>query len=146
MHCAEAHDWAVEQLAELFRTKAKVKTTNVARSRGHRCGEGELAAYLADAAGPVPLVMDLRITHESFRSSSNPSLTGPAPVDIDHPLNDTAADKVRDYRADYSNRNSNSISFMPAVASTSDRLHCELVHFVLAGSSVPSSQRPRPCV
>ena len=43
------------------------------------------------------------------------------------PLNEAAADKIRDYRADYNNRPSNAISFMPAVASTSGRLHCEFV-------------------
>ena len=41
--------------------------------------------------------------------------------------NAAAADKIRDYRSDYNNRNSNSISFMSAVASTSGRLHCEFV-------------------
>jgi hypothetical protein len=37
-----------------------------------------LAAYLADAAGPVNLVMDLRlrIAHEHWGSSSNPMLNG----------------------------------------------------------------------
>ena len=43
------------------------------------------------------------------------------------PLNESAADKIRDYRADYNNRPPNAISFMPVVASTSDRLHRELV-------------------
>ena len=47
------------------------------------CGDIELAAYLADAAGPVNLVMDLRIVHERFGSSSKPLLNGhllyPAP-------------------------------------------------------------------
>jgi hypothetical protein len=83
---------------------------------GQRCGHIELTPCLADAAGPVPLVTDLRITHECFGSRSNPSFNGtlhyPAPVDIDQPINDTAADKIRYYRADYSNRNSNSISFI----------------------------------
>ena len=58
----KAHDWACEQLADLFRTTHTVKTQQVARSRGQRCGDIELAAYLANAAGPVPLVLDLRIT------------------------------------------------------------------------------------
>ena len=30
----KAHDWAVEQLADLFRTTHRVKTQQVARSRG----------------------------------------------------------------------------------------------------------------
>ena len=46
------------------------------------------------------------------------------------PLNEGAADKIRDYRADYNNRPSNTISFMPSVASTSGRLHRELVRIV----------------
>ncbi len=72
----KAHDWAVEQLADLFRTTYRVKTQQVARSRGQRCGDIELAAYLANAAGPVPLVLDLRIAHERFGSGSDPSING----------------------------------------------------------------------
>ena len=59
----KAHDWAVEQLADLFRTTHKVKTQQVAKSRGQHCGDIELAGYLANAAGPVPLLLDLRIAH-----------------------------------------------------------------------------------
>jgi hypothetical protein len=51
----KAHDWAVDQLADFFRTTHKVKTQQVARSRGQRCGDIELAGYLANAEGPVPL-------------------------------------------------------------------------------------------
>ena len=128
----KAHDWAVEQLADLFRTTHRVKTQQVARSRGQRCGDIELAAYLANAAGPVPLVLDLRIAHERFGSSSDPSINGHLhyPHDLDRPLNEAAADKIRQYRADYNNRPSNAISFMPPIASTSGRLHSEFVRFV----------------
>ena len=56
----KAHDWAIDQLADLFRTTHKVKTQqHVTKSRGRHCGDIELAAYLANAAGPVPLVLDL---------------------------------------------------------------------------------------
>jgi hypothetical protein len=110
----------LNKLADLFRTIHKVKTQQVAMSRGQRCGDIQLAAYLADAAGPVPLVLDLRIAHESWGSSSKPLLNGqlhyPRPDHIDRPLNTAAADKIRDYRADYNNHPSNSISFIPAVA------------------------------
>jgi hypothetical protein len=92
-------------------------------------------------------------THERFGSSSDPFLNGqlfyPAPVDIDKMLNEAAANKIRDYRADYNNPTSNSISFMPAVASTSGRFPCALVRilflrahretFVFPGSSDPLS-------
>ena len=47
----KAHDWVVDQIADLFRTTHKVKTQQVVRSRGQRCGDIELASYLANAAG-----------------------------------------------------------------------------------------------
>jgi hypothetical protein len=39
----KAHDWAADQIADLFRTTHNVKTQQVARSRGQRCGDIELA-------------------------------------------------------------------------------------------------------
>jgi hypothetical protein len=39
-------------------------------------------------------------------------------------------DKIRKYRADYNNRPPNAISFMPAIASTSGRLHSEFVRLL----------------
>jgi hypothetical protein len=48
------HDWAVDQLADLFRTTHRVKTQQVFKSRGQHCGDIELAGYLTNAAGPVP--------------------------------------------------------------------------------------------
>ena len=60
----------------------------------------------------------------------NGTLYYPTPADTDNPLNEVVTNKIRDYRADYNNRPSNSISFMPAVASTSSRLHCELVRII----------------
>ena len=89
--------------------------------------------------GPVPLVLDVRITHERVGCSSNPILNGhllyPRPTDIDESLNEAAVDKIRDYRADYNNRPSNAVAFMPAVASTSYRLHCELVRILFLTDS-----------
>ncbi len=43
----KAHDWAVDQLTDLFRTTHRVKTQQVARNRGQCCGDIELAAHLA---------------------------------------------------------------------------------------------------
>ena len=60
----KTHDWVVDQITDLFRTTTKVKTQQVTRSRGQHCGDVELAGYLDNQAGPVPLVLDLRITHE----------------------------------------------------------------------------------
>ncbi len=78
---------------------------------------------------PVPLVTDLRISHERFGSSSDPSINGHLhyPNDLDGPLNETAVDKIHQYLADYNNRPSNAISFMPAIARTSGCLHSEFV-------------------
>ncbi len=47
------------------------------------------------AAGPVPLVLDLRIAHDRFGSSSDPSINGHLhyPNDVDRSLNEAAADK-----------------------------------------------------
>jgi hypothetical protein len=125
----KTHDWAADQISDLFRTTHKVKTQQEARRRGQRCGDIELAAYLANAAGPVPLVLDLRIAHDRFGSNSDPSIYGHLryPNDLDGPLNEAAADKIRQYRTDYNNRPSNAISFMPAIASTSGRLQSEFV-------------------
>ncbi len=69
------------------------------RIRVQHCGDVELVGYLTNAAGPVPLVLDLRIAHDRLGSSSDPTLNGtlhyPNPNDIDKSLNDTAADKIR---------------------------------------------------
>ena len=88
----KAHDWVVEQLVDLFRTTHHTKTQHVTKNRGRRCGDIQLVGYLANPADPVPLVLDLRIAHDRFGSSSDPSLNGHLhyPNDIDKSLNETA--------------------------------------------------------
>ncbi len=53
-------------------------------------------SYLLNETGPVPLVVDLLITHDRFGSSSDPSITGHIhyPNDIDRSLNEVADDKI----------------------------------------------------
>ena len=67
----------------------------------------------------------------AWGGSCNPVLNGkihyPLPADIDKLLHDDAAKKIREYRADYNYRPSTPTSFMAADATTSGRLHCELV-------------------
>jgi hypothetical protein len=58
------------------------------------------------SVGEVPLTSN---------PSRNVQLHCPRPTNIDRPLNEAAADKIRDYRAYYNNRPSNAISCMPAV-------------------------------
>ncbi len=88
-----------------------------------------LLTNLANAAGTVPLVLDLRIVHDRFTSNSDLILNGHLhyPDDIDRSLNETSADKVRKYRTDYNNNPPNATSFMPAIVSTSGRLHSAFV-------------------
>jgi hypothetical protein len=43
---------------------------------------------------------------------------------------DAAAEKIRKYRADYNNRTPSAVLFMPAIASTSGRLHGEFVRLL----------------
>jgi hypothetical protein len=71
-----------------------------------------LAGYLANPAGPVPLVLDLRIVYERFGSSSDPSINGHL-----------------HYPHDY-NRSPSAVSFMSAIPSTSGRLHSEFVRLL----------------
>jgi hypothetical protein len=96
----KAHDWMVDQITDLSRTTQIVKTQQFIKSRGHHCGDIELAGYLANAAGPVPLVLDLRIAHDRYGSSSDPSLNGNLhyPNNIDRSLNEAVDDKIRKYR------------------------------------------------
>ena len=62
--------------------------------------------------GPVPLVLDLRITYELFGSSSDPSLNGNLhyPNDIDRSLHEDPTDK---HRSDYNNNPPRAVSFIP---------------------------------
>ncbi len=80
----------------------------------------------------MPLVLDLRIAHDRFGSSSDPSLNGHLhyPNDIDKSLNEAAADKIRKYRADYSYNPPSAVSFMPFISSTSGRLHSEFMRLL----------------
>jgi hypothetical protein len=96
----KAHDGMVDQVADLFRITHKVRTQHVVKNRGQDCGDIQLEGYLVNEAGPVPLVLDLRIAHDRMGSSADPSLNGHLkhPNNLDQLLNDTAADKIRKYR------------------------------------------------
>jgi hypothetical protein len=84
----KVHDWSVDQIAELFHTTHKSKTRQVVWNRGQKCGDLELSDYLANPVVPVPLVLDLRIDHERFGSSSDPSINGHLhyPTSLSHSL------------------------------------------------------------
>jgi len=129
--------WSVDHITHLFHTTHKAKTQQVTRSRGQQCGDIELTDdYLENGTGPVPLVMDLRIVHDRFGSSSDPNLNRHLhyPDEIERSLNEAAADKIRKYRTDYNNNPPNTISFMSGITSTSDRLHSEFVRLLFLQS------------
>ena len=77
-------------------------------------------------------MLDLRIAHDRWGSSSDPSINGHLhyPNDIDRSLNEAAADKIRKYRSDYNNNPPSSVAFMPIIVSTSGRLHSEFVRLL----------------
>ncbi len=102
------------------------------KSRGQHCGDLELAVYLANEGGPVPLVLDLRIVHDRIGSSANPVLNGTLthPNNIDESLNKVAKDKIRKYRTDYNNNPPNAVAFMPAMAGTTGRLYSEFIRLL----------------
>ena len=79
--------------------------------------------------GPVPLVLDLRIAHERFGSSSEPRINGHLNYrhDLDRPLNEPVSDKIRQYHVDFNNRPSHPVDFMSSMTSTSVCLHGEFV-------------------
>jgi hypothetical protein len=127
----KAHDWVVDQLADLFRTTHRVKKQQVVKSHGQHCGDIELAGYLANVGGPVPLVLDLRLAHDRFGSSSDPTLNGKLHYnDIDKSLNEDANDKVRKYHTDYNNNPPNTVAFMPAIAGTNGRLQSDFIRLL----------------
>jgi hypothetical protein len=126
----KAHDWVVDQLPDLFRTTHKVKTQQVAKSRGQHCGDVELVGYLANATDPVPLVLDLRVAHDRVGSSDDPALNGHLryPNNLDQSLNDAAVDKL--HKSDYNFNPPRGVGFMSAIASTSGRLHSEFIRIL----------------
>jgi hypothetical protein len=119
----KTHNWVVDQLPDLFRTTHTVKRQHVTKSRGRHCGDVELTAYLVNTVDPVSvsLVLDLRITHERFGSSSDLNLNGHLhyPNDIDKSLNETVSDKIRKYRTDYNNNPPVAVACMTVIPSTS---------------------------
>ena len=80
----------------------------------------------------MPVVLDLRITHERFGRSSDLSLNGNLryPNDKDRSLNEDVTDKILKYRADYNNNPPHSVAFMPAITSTSGRLLSEFIRLL----------------
>ena len=77
------------------------------------------------------MVLDLRLAHDRFGSSSDPTLNGRLHYkDIDKSLNEDVNDKIRKYRADYNNNPPNAVAFMPAIAGTNGRLYSDFIRLL----------------
>jgi hypothetical protein len=110
----------------------KAKIHQVVKSRGQDCGDIELVGYLTDVAGPVPLVLDLRVAHDRVDSSADPALNEHLryPNILDQSLNDTSTTKLRKYRVDYNFNPPRGVGFMSAIPSTSGHLHGEFIRIL----------------
>ena len=77
-------------------------------------------------------MLDLRITHDRVGRSSDLSLNGNLryPNDNDRSLNEAVTDKILKYLSDYNNNPPQAVAFMPAIASTSGRLHSEFIRLL----------------
>ncbi len=89
----------------------------------------------------VSLVLDLRIPNDRVGSSTDPTLKGHLryPNNLDQSLNDSTADKIRIYRADYNNNPPSVVSFTPAIVSTIRQSHRETDRFF--GGRPPENKR-----
>ena len=94
-------------MAEVIRPHRRADTWSASLSQ-------TFCALTVGAQIPAISALPLQVPLTS-NPSCNVQLHCPRPTDIDRPLNEAAADKIRDYRADYNNRPSNAISSMPAV-------------------------------
>jgi hypothetical protein len=128
----KAHDWMVGVLGPLFRTAGHTVRTQhgVTESAGQRRGDVELRSYPQDAAGRRSLVFDLSMTHDCFGSSSHVQQNGllSHPQDLDAPLRLAAQRKINSYGQQYADNQN--ISFLPAIVSTSTRMHGEFLHLL----------------
>ena len=83
----------------------------------------------AHAAGSRSLVFDPSITHDRLGSSTHVQQNGAPshPQDLDAPLRLAAQRKIISYRQHYADNQS--ISFLPAIMTTSSRMHGESLSF-----------------
>ena len=93
-------------------TSTLLPTWLMMRDRCHWCW----TYVVHTTVGDVPLTLVLKVNgHLHY------------PDDIDRTLNETTTGKILQYRTDYNNRPSHSISFMSVITSTSGSLHGEFV-------------------
>ena len=132
----KAHDWMVSVMGTLFRTARHTVRTQqgVTASAGQRRGDVEIRNYLRGQAGSRSLVFDLSIPHDRFCSSSHVQQNGflshpqESGLDLDAPLRPAAQRKINSYRQQCADNQN--ISFLPAIMSTSTRMHGEFLRLL----------------
>ena len=110
-------------------------------------------SFLQSQAGSRSLSFDLSIAHDRFGSSSHVQQNGclSHPQDLEAPLRIAAQRKIAAYQQQYADNQN--ISFLPAIVSTSTRMHGEFLrllflqahreteaHFTAAGMSSQRNQ------
>ena len=122
----------VSVLGQSFRTAGHLVGTQhgVKASAGQRRGDVEVRSYLRDQAGSRSLVFDLSIAHDRFGSSSHVQQNGSLshPQDLDCPMRVAAQRKTNAYKQTYADNHN--ISFLPAIMSTSNRMHGEFLRLL----------------
>ena len=100
------------------------------KQNGQRRGDVEVRNYLRDAAGSRSLVFDLSITHDRIGSSCHVQQKGSLSHtrDLDAPLCIAAHRKLTRYRQQYADNQN--ISFLPAIMTTSSRIHGEFLRLL----------------
>ena len=102
----------------------------VTASAGQRRGDVEVRSYLRDQSGSRSLVFDLSIVHDRFGSSRHVQQNGSLshPQDLDGPMRVAAQRKTNAYKQTYADNQN--ISFLPAIMSTSNRMHGEFLRLL----------------
>ena len=109
--------------------------TAVTANKGQQRGDVQNKHYLQHNGAPRDLVFDgkfdLSITHQLWGAPQDgPSKTGQCrhPADMNKPLREAAKEKVNKYQHTYANNHS--ISFLPAIFSTSGRIDAEFLRLL----------------
>jgi hypothetical protein len=102
----------------------------VTASAGQRRGDVEIRNYLRNQAGSRNLVFDLSLAHDRFGSSSHVQQNGclSHPQDLDAQLRIAVQRKIAAYQQQYTDNQN--ISFLPAIVSTSTRMHGEFLRLL----------------
>jgi hypothetical protein len=124
---AKTHDWIVSVLGPLTAAHTVRTQHGVTASAGQRRGDVEIRNYLRDQAGSRSLLFDLSVTHDRFGRSGHPLQSGLLTL-CRTEMRLAAKRKINNYRQQYADNQN--ISFLPAIVSTSNRMHGEFLRLL----------------